>query len=250
MFSGDQEFVRIGLSSGEAVEIADVAAAALTEQGHALERRTNDLDLCGTGYLLMPRLLNVEEKDDGGFQTSSIVRFTHPDLFPDGAFEYQHATGDTLTESLKSGFSQWARMDFPTLLDTLSDAPRASSFMEMAWPAPDGRGELKRRLVLGPTGHLAQRPDAVTEGEEPEHPFCPCCLTTNCLDAFQEYLQSDRTYGLRLYAARMANGEVSADCRINGEEFEAGKAALRKYAATWPDRGLELRKQYVVIRSI
>ncbi len=34
---------------------------------------------------------------------------------------------------------------------------------------------------------------------------------------------------------------------MNGEDFEPGKAALRKYAATWPDRGVEFRKQYVVV---
>jgi hypothetical protein len=40
---------------------------------------------------------------------------------------------------------------------------------------------------------------------------------------------------------------MQADCRVNGEDWLAGADALRAYVATWPDRGLETRKQYVLI---
>lgn len=249
MFDGQKEFVRVGLSTGEEVIVADVAQAALEELDLVVRRDGNDLVLPDSGYRFEPRLISLDERDDGSFQTSTIVRFSHPQLFPAPAFEYQHASGDTVAASVRSGFDTWSRMDVVTLFDALADEPRGSTFMDMSWPG-DGV-ERKRRLVFGPTGHLAQNPDPSSheDGDPCEHPFCPCCLTTNSMDAFRELLKDDNTYGLRLYAARM-DGEVSADCRVNGEEYEPGKAALRIYATTWPDRGVEFRKQFVVIRSV
>jgi hypothetical protein len=55
---------------------------------------------------------------------------------------------------------------------------------------------------------------------------------------------------MRLYAARYADGTVVADCRVNGEEYPMGAEHLKKYAETWPHRGLEIRKQYVAIRTV
>jgi hypothetical protein len=48
---------------------------------------------------------------------------------------------------------------------------------------------------------------------------------------------------------RDEHGQASADCRVNGQEFEPGKQALRNYVKTWPPRGVEFRKQYVIIQS-
>lgn len=249
MFDGQEEFVEVGLSTGERVNIADVALSALKQHDLTVHRDGDDLVL-PSGFRFEPRLINLEERDTGSFQSTTIVRFTHPQLFPVPAFEYQHAVGDTLAESLASGFGQWTRMDVATLIDALSEKPRCSTFMDMA-SSTDNGGEHKRRLVFGPTGHYAVQPDpAARDGNDAcEHPFCPCCLTTNSMTAYQDLLQDDKTYGLRLYAARM-DGEVSADCRVNGNEFEPGKAALRQYATTWPERGVEFRKQFVVIRSV
>ena len=56
--------------------------------------------------------------------------------------------------------------------------------------------------------------------------------------------------GIRLFATRNAEGVTQADCRINGIDWPPGVAALLKYVATWPDRGLEYRKQFVAIRTL
>ena len=63
-------------------------------------------------------------------------------------------------------------------------------------------------------------------------------------------MEGDAFYGLRLYAARDENGEPQADCRINGEDWEPGKEALRDYAGTWTPAGYEFRKQYVVLQTV
>jgi hypothetical protein len=55
--------------------------------------------------------------------------------------------------------------------------------------------------------------------------------------------------GVRLFAMRGADGAAEADCRLNGEDWEAGKAALIKYVESWPDLGVEFRKQYVIIQD-
>ena len=49
--------------------------------------------------------------------------------------------------------------------------------------------------------------------------------------------------------ARNAQGEISADCRVNGEDYPAALPYLHAYVQSWPQAGLEFRKQYVVIRN-
>jgi len=48
---------------------------------------------------------------------------------------------------------------------------------------------------------------------------------------------------------RGPEGESGADCRINGLDWEEGKRALVKYVNTWPDLGVEFRKQYIVLQN-
>jgi hypothetical protein len=48
---------------------------------------------------------------------------------------------------------------------------------------------------------------------------------------------------------RDQNRAAIADCRVNGEPFEEGKQALRRYVETWPDAGFEWRKQYVILQT-
>jgi hypothetical protein len=56
-------------------------------------------------------------------------------------------------------------------------------------------------------------------------------------------------YGIRLFAMRGQDGTAGADCRLNGEDWEPGKNALIAYVNSWPDRGVEFRKQYVILQS-
>ena len=70
------------------------------------------------------------------------------------------------------------------------------------------------------------------------------------MPAFKDELETDAFVAIRLFAARDENGTPQADCRVNGRDHEAGMEALREYARTWPPAGIELRKQYVVLRTI
>lgn len=248
----NETWVEVTISVGDdksTIDIVNEAAAALADLGIGGERRGHDIYLQGAGLLLSPRGLDIQQTESGNIRTSTIVQVSHPVLIPDGLYEFQHAVGEDVVSSLRSGFSQWAQLDLPVLCDVAREAPEDCSTLEMTFP-DEGEGEHKRRVLLGPTGHMVRPSQESEEGaEDEEHPFCPCCLTTNCLEAFAPLLKMKETLGLRLFAARSAEGETSADCRVNGEEFAPGIAALRAYAENWPERGFEFRKQYVVFQT-
>jgi Family of unknown function (DUF6348) len=102
-------------------------------------------------------------------------------------------------------------------------------------------------MVLGPTVHMATKDATHTSGP---HDFCPCCLLTSSFGAFTQQLEADRFFGIRLFATRDQDGVIQADCRIDGVDWPSGAEALSKYVATWPDRRLEYRKQFVAFRTL
>jgi hypothetical protein len=168
-----------------------------------------------------------------------------PGVIPPGVFEFQHSYGQDPETSIVSGFQDWMSLDLPVFLDALSPAPNHCSAINLDFPAEGGTPPRSRRGMLGPVGHYAEKPATETE----EHPFCRCCLLTKSLEAFKDKVSSEGFFAIRLYAARDPEDGASADCRVNGLDYEPGKAALIKYAATWPARGIEFRKQYVIIQS-
>jgi hypothetical protein len=234
-------------AEGGQLDVVAEAAAMLAENGVETERHGHDLHVTPHGLVLSPRGLGISDGANGGVRTMSIVRARHLLAIPEGLFEYQHAIGADPRESLRSGFSQWAQIDLPVLLDALRETPEVCAVMQMTFPGVDGGPERERRVLLGPTARMAQH--AAAGDEDNEHPFCPCCLTTNSFDALKPLFEATETLGVRLFAMRGEDGETSADCRVNGEEFEAGSGALRAYAESWPDCGFEFRKQYVLFQS-
>ena len=162
-------------------------------------------------------------------RTSTTIQAWHPELAPEGVFEYQHSiSNEDAVSAFRRGFSQWAATDAVALRDSASDEPDCPC-MIMEFPADDGGASLRRRVVLGPVAHYAESP---APAQDEEHPFCPCCLFTNSLDAFHGILRDGGYAAIRLYAARDANGEISADCRVNGEDYPAGQQALAEYVGT------------------
>jgi hypothetical protein len=244
---------QLALTSADSVEevnTVDLAATVLEQRGHTVTNARTHLVHPDSGFTILPQLVEVRPLDDGGVQSVTTVQVNHPVLAPSGLFEYQHSTGDTLAHSISRGFDQWVQLDFFTLLDALLPLPKACMSMVLEFPARDGKPARARRAVFGPVGHLRAREPKSEVGAGPdEHPFCPCCLLTRSFEAFRELLEGDDFVGLRLFAMRSPDGAPEADCRVNGEECEPGKAALREYVSTWPDAGVEFRKQYVVLQN-
>ncbi len=228
--------------------MVDLLSKALAKENyqHTANLATGRIKL-ENGFNLRPVCGGITPIDQGGCRTMTNIYFEHPDLAPEPAFEYQHSVGDSAESSIAKGFEQWVQLDLATLSAALEDKLTQFTALEMAFPATETEAALTRRAVLGAVAHLATNPDP-NAGQD-EHSFCPCCLFTRSMPAFERLVREDRFLGIRFFAMRNAEGLPEADCRVNGEEFEAGKEALRKYIDTWPNRGFEFRKQYVVVHS-
>ena len=241
-------------------------AEALVKHGHDISARPDHLLDVASQFSIACMVHGVTRREDGTAQTVSTVTVTHPTLVPDGLFEFQHSWGPDARASLLAGFDRWVQTDYVTLVDSTMAMPDKCMVLEMEFPVTPERPARKRRAVLGPIEHLRTEPPPPPPpetcpsagrqqqsgdhvAEDPKHPFCPCCLLTRSLDAFQGLLERDGYFGLRMFTMRGADGGASADCRVNGEDFDAGKRGLLDYVQTWPAAGVEFRKQYVVIQD-
>ena len=197
------------------------------------------------GLRLEPFLMVCEQASKHRFQTTTVIEVSHPRLFPNPLFEYQHASGTSQHDALGKGFASWASMDLVTLIDACQTTLENCAVLEVSYAQSDDEAVYRRQVLLGPMAHFQQYPPRALE----EHEFCPCCLFSNSMSAFTELLQSRDFLGVRLYASRDADGNCEADCRVNGHDFPAAVQLLCDYANLWPDAGMEFRKQYVVIRN-
>ncbi|HDS1650071.1 DUF6348 family protein [Stenotrophomonas sp. TWI169] len=203
-----------------------------------------------SGLRLTPHAMAAHARDNGGWQTSTVIEAQHPTLFADGLFEYQHANGADEQASLLSGFQAWVRVDLATLQTAVgADDAQGLPMMGLTYPAGDDGKEHGRTVVLGPLAHYRAQEVEVATCSEDDHGSCPCCLFTRSMDAFDELLKARQFLAIRLFASRDADGLCEADCRVNGHDFAPALPLLRAYAASWPQAGLEFRKQYVVIRT-
>ncbi|SDY41136.1 hypothetical protein SAMN04487939_10219 [Lysobacter sp. yr284] len=262
----------------EPFDLVETLAAVLGEHGqHAHAYDNGWIEIGDDGLFAFPQLVDFTELDGGTIRTASTVQCNHPRLFPQGLFEYQHATGETFDDSVKRGFEQWARTDLLALLDAARAEPEACMTMRMEFGGEDGAPRRARRIVFGPVASFGraqqaaadaardgggaaarnadgEETDACAAGEDGQaHGFCPCCLLTNSLDAFRPLLEDQGLFALRLFASRdHQDGECQADCRVNGEDWPQGLDGLRDYAARWPSapgQTIEFRKQYVIVQD-
>ena len=228
-------------------DLVQLTAGVMEQRGYAVANHGTWLEHRDSSIALRPHLVDFHDQSTGRVKSTSTITVSHPDLIPDGIFEYQHAIGATLNEALCSGFDQWLRIDFVVLLDALRDQPETCSAVEFKWERGN-TPDRNRRALLGPTGQMVEHGEPARD--DVEHPLCPCCLLTNTYDAFAPFIQNDGFYGIRLLAIRNPDGSAQADCRINGEDFAAGPRALCDYVRTWPQAGVEMRKQYVVLQTM
>ena len=252
---------RIAFTNGEqkwteSFDLVRLAGDVLRSRGHEVVEHGTWLEVRPSGFILQPLLVDIELLEKGGVHTLTTIDVRHAELIKHGLFEYQHATGDHVVDSLIKGFESWESVDLPVLLDALRPKPEKCTLWELTLPARDGVPARVRRAVLGSVACVATRPP-VADGkgcenpqEEVEHAFCNCCFLTRNFEAFRSQIEGDECVGIRFYAMRDADGTPGADCRLNGEDYELGITALRSYVATWPGVGFESRKQYVFIHSV
>jgi hypothetical protein len=245
----------------EQFNLVSILSSVLVHEGHQPRAEKSWLVHKRSEYVLLPQIVDLQPLDKGGVKTTTTIQSMHPALISEGIFEYQHSTGDTVEESVRAGFTDWVNTDFAALLDALEAKPKICNSLMMELPGKQGNRAYSRRAVLGPPTHVTQHPlpNAQKPANERDwklgdisaaHEFCPCCLLTNSFKAFRELCETNRFYGLRLFAMRDENGVPEADCRVNGDDWDRGAQALRAYAASWPPAGFEVRKQYIVLQSV
>lgn len=261
-FKGSIAFTNGERSWVEPFDLVGLLASSLAKLDHQVHREESWLVLEGSRFTLLPQIVEFKPSNGGGVQMTTTIQTNHPTLAPEGLFEYQHSAGKNVEESLLDGFAQWAKTDLIALIAALQPKPATCNVLEMEFPEKNGKPAYRRRAVLGPVTHLQQYPREIPEQKNAHgaqgsveehcqgHEFCPCCLLTKSFEVFKELLESDSFYGLRLFAMRNQSGKSQADCRVNGDDWEKGAEALRKYVGTWPAAGLEFRKQYVVLQTI
>ena len=230
-------------------DIVELAALALERYGHRVTRHDAWLEHPESGFIMKPELGYSRPSGELVHSTSAITT-SHPQLVPQGVFEYQHAFGGTLDKALSRGFDGWVQSDFVVLLDALRDTPQVCQSFGFTFPQTDGPA-LHRRAVLGPVGYMSMETVLGTYKvpDDDEHPFCPCCFLRNTIEAFKPLLENDAFYAIRMLAAHDERGKARADCRVNGEDWKPGEDALVAYADTWPQAGIEQRKQYVILQT-
>ena len=224
-------------------DVIELTALAMERRGYTVARHDTWIEHRDSGFALKPVLLKSLSSSNQ-IRSTTAITVSHQDLIPRGVFEYQHAFGVTLDDAIREGIDQWLDLDFVVFLDALQDEPERCQAIDITFPRADGPG-LHRRAMLGPVGHMAveARPD------DDEHPFCACCFLRKSFESFMPLLENDAFYGIRMFAAHDDSGGSQADCRVNGQDWDAGKRALLAYAETWPQAGLELRKQYVILQT-
>lgn len=246
----------------ERYDFVKLLSSVLRKRQHQIQIEKSWLLHKPSGFTLIPQMVVVKPLNKGGAQTTTTIQTNHPVLVPNGIFEYQHSTGDTVEDSARQGFEQWAQTDFVALLDALKPTPDICTTLKMTFPEKGDERPYLRRAILGPVVHYVQEQGVYAESKTPgqggdvnegdqceRHEFCPCCLLTNSFGAFKELFEDREFYGVRMFAARDANGTPQADCRVNGEDWQKGAEALTAYARTWPQAGFEFRKQYVVLQN-
>ena len=260
--AGSTTFLNAEKSWVESFNLVSLLASVLGQRGHAVRSEESWLVHEPSGFILLPQIAGFQPLNRGGVSTTTTIQTNHSALVPDGIFEYQHSSGNDLEESFRKGFDQWAETDFSVLLEALKPKPEICTALEKEFPEKEGKLAYSRRAVLGTVLHWVQSPQAVAERKTPEgekqtqgehcegHEFCPCCFLTHSFEAFRELFEDSGFYGLRLLAIRDENGNPQADCRVNGTDWDKGAEALRRYVATWPAAGFEMRKQYVVLQTI
>ncbi len=220
----------------EPMNLLSTLERLLTERGRSIRMEGNVIVDLESQLSLRPLLQTMQPVHQKGVRTSTTIEIKHPTIILSPIFEYQHSAGPNIEESVMAGFRQWYGSDFITLVDAVRE--EAVDCMELS--------EDERRITLGPLLHGYQTD---VPRDDSEHPPCPCCMFTKTKSAYQPLMTSSGFYALRFYAARDQHGRPIADCRLNGEDYPAGKKELMEYAGTWKSAGVESRKQYVIIQD-
>lgn len=220
----------------EEFDLLDLLCQSLEEK-QIKYSRTDD-SIITEQITLIPGIVEIHPLENGVVRTVSTIEFSCEAKGVDCIFEYQHATGCDISSSLRTGFEYWIDSDLEVIVDALLRKGERCNTMIIENPTG-----LRKIIHFGNPLRLAKSTDL----DDANHPFCPCCMFTNSFPAFEDLFRNRGFYALRLLISRDNEGAISADCRLNGIDHELGKAALCEYGEKWPNQGVEMRKQYIIL---
>lgn len=234
----------------EEVNLPELLVEALGQKGLTADFCKGEVTLTGSGLILTPQMVSFKPLEEGkGTKSCTTIATRHPLVFSP-VFEYQHSAGHTMRESVLEGFSNWIQVDLPVLINATRVKPEDCTYIETPVREP-GLPERWRRILMGPTQYTGAPPPSIAAdaGEEEHAPGCSCCFFTRLHPVIKPLIEAKGFVALRAFSMRDENGEAAADCRVNGEDFEAGAKALREYASERPGGHFEWRKQLIVIQD-
>ncbi|BBM45643.1 DUF6348 family protein [Leptotrichia trevisanii] len=208
------------------------------------------------GYYLLPLLINFYYDENNELKMSATIQIHHKEIFPNGIFEYVYPQqkAENAIDGLFELFETWVDLDWLTLCDCLKF--EKSEYMSMRIDL-DKEKIKSKHVFYGPVLSYPNFDveEAKSKGIDIDpyiDEFCPCCLFTNSMEAFDEQIKdTSQNYAIRLFAMKNPDGEIDADCRINGEEYPQAEKYLKNYTKTWKKCDImKFRKQYVIIRNV
>lgn len=223
----------------ETFDLPRLLSHALDVHGLAHKRFVEVVQL-RSGFALRPRLVRLERTPEL-FEVVTTIETSHPNLLPRGLFEFQTATAVGAESAFLAAFSDWITVDLPVLEDLHKSNPDRCEVRDWTYPHPrDGRSR-RRRIVAGQPVHRR-----IGQAEDDPHPT-PEGLFSVVEPALGPLVEREDPSGIRLYVNRGIDGDVAVECRVDGIDWPDGKRLLEESARTWPEGGIELRKQYVVL---
>ena len=93
----------------EQIDLTELLLAALQERDIPATRDEAWLRT-GDGFWLLPQLVSAQLSEDGNMRTSTTIQAWHPELAPEGVFEYQHSiSNEDAVSAFRRGFRNGPR---------------------------------------------------------------------------------------------------------------------------------------------
>jgi hypothetical protein len=250
-------------ASGQIIDLIDLLSDVLLTYGQKATREGNWLRL-DNGFWFLPQWVS-SKVIDGSIFTTTTVEINHQTFIPNGFLDYQHVdVTNSIAASFLTGLNQWVQICAVPLFDSLLTKPKNSNYVVIEFPN-DADGAMTgsdysseknrlRRIIFGPVVHSELSSDADFQKDvnpSNEHgEFCPCCLLKRLDDVFMPILNSDDYTIIQLSAFRDLDGIIKTTCYVNGKDFKAGRDALMEDTKTWPHRGGESRKNFIIVQNV
>jgi hypothetical protein len=169
------------------------------------------------------------------------IDVAHDELFGvEGVFEYSYGSGSSDAEAADAALTNWIEHDLAALRSAAAGQAVEGLKLTFGEDAADARQGWE--IYLGPMLYYA--------GPAGPEPCCEACLFAQNAEVLMTLLDQGRSCAVKIVAGRDADGEISADCRIDGRDWPEGRASIMRAVASWPPAdGLALRRQYLIFKA-